>query len=149
MDVIIADHHRVQSKMPDAFAWIHPGMAASEHSETPCGSTMAFKLAEALWRSFIGPNDPERLPNIFLFDHLDLVALGILADRMPLTGENRSLVWHGLRRLAKTRKEGLASLLRFFRLKGDTVTVRPSDLANHSHAKNAAGCLGQPQWATA
>jgi single-stranded-DNA-specific exonuclease len=71
IDVIIADHHRVQSKMPDAFAWIHPGMTESEHSENPCGSTMAFKLAEGLWRSFIGPSDPERL-QYFLFDDLDL-----------------------------------------------------------------------------
>jgi single-stranded-DNA-specific exonuclease len=129
IDVIVADHHRINEGaggpcLPAGrFAWIHPGMTAAEHSETPCGSVMAFKLAEALWRSFIGPSDPERL-QYFLFDHLDLVALGILADRVPLTGENRALAWHGLRRLAKTRKEGLASLLRFFRLKGETLTVR-------------------------
>ena len=58
LDVIIADHHRIQTNMPDAFAWIHPGMSAGEHHETPCGSVMAFKLAEALWRSFIGSDDP-------------------------------------------------------------------------------------------
>jgi single-stranded-DNA-specific exonuclease len=145
-DVIIADHHRVQAKLPEAFAWIHPGMTDAGHSESPCGSTMAFKLAEALWRSFIGPNDPERL-QYFLFDHLDLVALGILADRVPLTGENRTLVWHGLRRLAKTRKEGLASLLRFFRLKGDTVTVRQATW-QIIPLLNAAGRLGQPHWTT-
>jgi single-stranded-DNA-specific exonuclease len=144
LDVIIADHHRMQAKMPEAYAWIHPGMSVSEHSETPCGSTMAFKLAEGLWRSFIGPNDPERL-EYFLFDHLDLVALGILADRMPLTGENRALVWHGLRRLAKTRKEGLASLLRFFRLKGDSITVRQATW-QIIPMLNAAGRLGQPHW---
>ena len=146
LEVIIADHHRMQAKMPEAFAWIHPGMSVSEHSETPCGSTMAFKLAEGLWRSFIGPDDPARL-EYFLFDHLDLVALGILADRMPLTGENRALVWHGLRRLAKTRKEGLASLLRFFRLKGESITVRQATW-QIIPMLNAAGRLGQPQWAT-
>jgi len=106
---------------------------------------MAFKLAEGLWRSFIGPSDPERL-QYFLFDHLDLVALGILADRVPLTGENRALVWHGLRRLAKTRKEGLAALLRFFRLKGDVVTVRQATW-QIIPLLNAAGRLGKPHWA--
>jgi single-stranded-DNA-specific exonuclease len=107
---------------------------------------MAFRLAEGLWRSFIGPSDPERL-QYFLFDHLDLVALGILADRVPLTGENRALVWHGLRRLAKTRKEGLASLLRFFRIKGEAVTVRQATW-QIIPLLNAAGRLGKPHWAT-
>ena len=59
---------------------------------------------------------------------------------MPLTGHNRTLVWHGLRRLAKTRKEGLASLLRFFRLKGETVTVRQATW-QISPLLNAAGRL--------
>ena len=112
----------------------------------PAAAVMAFKLAEGLWRSFIGPDDPARL-EYFLFDHLDLVALGILADRVPLTGENRALVWHGLRRLARTRKEGLASLLRFFRIKGDVVTVRQATW-QIIPLLNAAGRLGQPQWAT-
>jgi single-stranded-DNA-specific exonuclease len=146
IEVIVADHHRMLDERPPAFAWIHPGMTASEHSENPCGSTMAFKLAEGLWRSFIGPDDPARL-EYFLYDHLDLVALGILADRVPLTGENRALVWHGLRRLAKTRKEGLAALLRFFRIKGDVVTVRQATW-QIIPLLNAAGRLGQPQWTT-
>jgi single-stranded-DNA-specific exonuclease len=120
-------------------------MTSEEHAESPCGTVMAFKLAEALWRSFIDPSDPERL-NYFLFDHLDLVALGILADRVPLTGENRMFVWHGLRRLAKTRKEGLASLLRFFRIKGNPVTVRQATW-QIIPLLNAAGRLGEPKQA--
>jgi len=145
IDVIIADHHRVQSEIPVAWAWIHPGMTVKEHSESPCGTVMAFKLAEALWRTFIDPADPERL-HYFLYDHLDLVALGILADRVPLVGENRMLVWHGLRRLANTRKEGLAALLRFFRIKGNPVTVRQATW-QIIPLLNAAGRLGQPEQA--
>ncbi len=159
IDVIVADHHRMLPVPPPAFAWIHPESSASPQpspdgrgrpapgeAETPCGSVMAFKLAEALWRSFIGSDDPERL-HYFLYDHLDLVALGILADRMPLTGHNRTLVWHGLRRLAKTRKEGLACLLRFFRLKAETITVRQATW-QVIPLLNAAGRLGQPHWTT-
>ena len=56
-------------------------------------------------------------------------------------------MWHGLRRLAQTRKEGLASLLRFFRLKGDRVTVRQATW-QIIPMLNAAGRLGQPQWAS-
>ena len=165
IDVIVADHHRMLAERPPAFAWIHPQACASPpaplplgeggpdakrrgtgEAETPCGAVMAFRLAEGLWRSFIGPSDPERL-QYFLFAHLDLVALGILADRVPLTGENRALVWHGLRRLAKTRKEGLASLLRFFRIKGEVVTVRQATW-QIIPLLNAAGRLGKPHWAT-
>ncbi len=158
MDVIVADHHRMLPVRPPAFAWIHPGAVVSPQPSpdgrgrpgpgeagTPCGSVMAFKLAEGLWRSFIGSSDPERL-HYFLYDHLDLVALGILADRVPVTGENRALVWHGMRRLAKTRKEGLASLLRFFRIKGNSVTVRQATW-QIIPLLNAAGRLGKPHWA--
>lgn len=145
IDVIVADHHRIQADLPPAFAWIHPGASETAHQETPCGSVMAFKLAEAIWRTYIDPADPARL-DYFLYSHLDLVALGILADRVPLVGENRALVWHGLRRLARTTKTGLASLLRFFHLKGDAITVRQASW-QIIPLLNAAGRLGQPQWA--
>ncbi len=145
IDIIVADHHRMQEDKPLVFAWIHPAMFAGEHEEKPCGSVMAFKLAEALWRTYIDASEPERL-DYFLYSHLDLVALGILADRVPLTGANRAMVWHGLRRLARTSKTGLASLMRFFRIKGDPVTVRQASW-QIIPLLNAAGRLGQPQWA--
>jgi single-stranded-DNA-specific exonuclease len=109
---------------------------------------MAFKLAHALWLSFLGDQDPERL-DYFLFSHLDLVSLGILADRMPLRGENRILVWHGLRRLAYSRKAGLSSLTRFFRVTPRTapVTVREATW-QLIPILNAAGRLGRPDITT-
>ncbi len=145
IEVIVADHHRMQEARPEAFAWIHPGVATEDHDEKPCGSVMAFHLAEALWRTYIDPSDHDRL-DYFLYSHLDLVALGILADRVPLTGANRAMVWHGLRRLAKTSKTGLAALMRFFRIKGNPVTVRQASW-QIIPLLNAAGRLGQPQWA--
>ena len=115
VEVIVADHHRLSADRPPALAWIHPEVQTEPSGEeTPAGCVMAFKLAQALWTSYLGENDAERL-DYFLFDHLDLVCLGILADRMPLTGENRTLVWHGLRRLSHSRKVGLNCLTRFFR----------------------------------
>jgi single-stranded-DNA-specific exonuclease len=148
IDVIIADHHRLPENRPEVFAWIHPGVMEGESEEEPSGCVMAFKLAQALWLSFLGSNDPGRM-DYFLFDHLDLLSLGILADRMPLTGENRIFVWHGLRRLAQTRKVGLAALLRFFRLtpRSGPITVREATW-QLIPLMNAAGRLGQPQWAT-
>jgi single-stranded-DNA-specific exonuclease len=178
IDVIVADHHRMAAERPAAFAWVHPASVSDEVAETcagtaaantyapaapdliiqgdgtavastyaPAGCVMAFKLAQALWISFLGADDAERL-DYFLFDHLDVLALGILADRVPLTGENRIFVWHGLRRLARTRKGGLASLLRFFRLlpRATAVSVREASW-QIIPMLNAAGRLGQPRWA--
>lgn len=145
VDVIVADHHRSPSLRPAALAWIHPDTLEPDSKEAPAGCVMAFKLAHALWISFLGDADPDRL-DYFLFEHLDLVCLGILADRMPLVGENRVLVWHGLRRLAQSRKVGLSQLTRFFRL---TPRVGPLTVRQASWQLipllNAAGRLGHPE----
>lgn len=148
VDVIVADHHRLPSEgeRPAALAYIHPGVMEGFSEEKPAGCVMAFKLAQALWLRFVG-KDAARM-DYFLFDHLDLLCLGILADRMPLVGENRIFVWHGLRRLAFTRKGGIASLMRFFRLlpRSGPVSVREASW-QIIPLLNAAGRLGQPQWA--
>ena len=142
IQVIVADHHRI-GQADKALAWIHPGTLPREMDEKPAGCVLAFKLAHGLWRSFLG-DDRARL-DYFLFEHLDLVALGILADRVPVVGENRVLVWHGLRRLARTRKTGLATLLRFFRLTPRTgpISVREATW-RIIPMLNAAGRLRQP-----
>jgi single-stranded-DNA-specific exonuclease len=143
IDVIVADHHRFGASRPEAFAWIHPGTL--EHGGDPAGCVMAFKLAHAIWISFLGESDPDRM-DYFLFSQLDLVAMGLLADRMPLRGENRILVWHGLWRLANSRKVGLSALTRFFRL-----TPRSGPLSVREVTwqlipmLNAGGRLGRPE----
>jgi single-stranded-DNA-specific exonuclease len=144
IDVIVADHHRFTETRPPALAWIHPGTLEKNHGSTPAGCVMAFKLAQAIWLSFLGPNDPERM-DYFLFSHLDLVCMGILADRMPLLGDNRILVWHGLRRLAYSRKTGLASLMRFFRLLPRSTPLSVREVSwQIIPILNAGGRLGRP-----
>lgn len=144
VDVIVADHHRLFGEKPPAFAWIHPQTLEDQSGAMPAGCVMAFKLAQAIWLSFLGQNDPERM-DYFLFSHLDLVCLGILADRVPLKGENRTLVWHGLRRLAYSRKLGIAALTRFFRLtpRSGPLTVREVSW-QLIPILNAGGRLGRP-----
>jgi single-stranded-DNA-specific exonuclease len=144
VQVIVADHHRL-GEPGEALAWIHPATVDGAGDYHPAGCGMAFKLAHALWLAFIGPHDPSRL-DYFLYDHLDVLALGILADRVPLTGENRTYVWHGLRRLPRTRKTGLATLLRFFRLipRAAPITVREATW-RLIPLLNAAGRLHRPE----
>jgi single-stranded-DNA-specific exonuclease len=119
-------------------------MLEASDGAAPAGCVMAFKLAQAIWMTFLGKEDPERM-DYFLFSHLDLISLGILADRMPLHGENRILVWHGLRRLAYSRKAGIAALTRFFRLtpRSGPLTVREVTW-QIIPLLNAGGRLGRP-----
>lgn len=105
IDVIVTDHHRPGPALPDARAVVNPMRVDADVPFRPlAGVGVAFKLVAALF-SRRGVPDPE------LYQHLDLVALGTVADQMPLTGENRILVRAGLRALARTRKPGLRALL--------------------------------------
>src|SRR6201999_1528036 len=77
--------------------------------------------------------------------HLDLLALGILADRVPLTGENRVFTALGLQRLAQTRKPGLEALMRFFHLLPRTAAITVEEASwQIIPILNAAGRLGRP-----
>jgi single-stranded-DNA-specific exonuclease len=106
IDVVVTDHHRPGPELPAALAVVNPMRADAGYPfQGLAGVGVAFKLVSALFAR-AGVPDPE------LYQHLDLVALGTVADQMPLTGENRALVRAGLRALARTRKPGLRALLR-------------------------------------
>ena len=104
-DVVVTDHHRPGDRMPAALAVVNPMRAESRYPFRPlAGVGVAFKLVQAL---FGRAGIPEAEAN----QHLDLVAIGTVADQMPLLGENRILVKAGLRALARSRKPGVRSLL--------------------------------------
>jgi single-stranded-DNA-specific exonuclease len=104
-DVVVTDHHRPGDRMPAALAVVNPMRAESRYPFQPlAGVGVAFKLVQAL---FERAGIPEAEAN----QHLDLVAIGTVADQMPLLGENRILVKAGLRALARSRKPGVRSLL--------------------------------------
>ncbi len=104
-DVIVTDHHRPGRRLPGAVAVVNP---MREDSEYPfrdlAGVGVAFKLVQALFAAE-GIAAPEAN------QHLDLVAIGTVADQMPLVDENRALVRAGLRVLQRSRKPGLRAIL--------------------------------------
>ena len=105
IDVVVTDHHRPGSEIPRAIAVVDPMLPGSHYPfRDLAGVGVAFKLLSALYER-VGADAPS------LNQHLDLVALGTVADQMPLTGENRILVRAGLRALERSRKTGLRSLL--------------------------------------
>ena len=104
-EVVVTDHHLPGDVLPPATAVVDPKRRDCPSPDKHlCGAGVAFKLAQALCRELgLSPNLPLHL--------LDYVALATVADVVPLAGENRILVRHGLRLLARTRWTGLRALV--------------------------------------
>ncbi|MDQ0158729.1 single-stranded-DNA-specific exonuclease RecJ [Alkalibacillus salilacus] len=106
IDLIITDHHEPQDTMPDAFAIIHPNLSGQYPFDDLAGVGVAFKLAHAL----IG-EVPTWLTSY--------VAIGTVADLVPLRGENRLLVKQGLSILSKECQPGIEALKQLGKLEGN------------------------------
>lgn len=114
VDVLVLDHHQISKPAPMAVALVNPQQTQAPTLKTQdfkelCSVGLAFKLAHALVKRGREIN----LPGAADFDLrplLDLVALGTIADLVPLTGENRILVSAGLERLNTTQRPGLVAL---------------------------------------
>src|SRR3954471_2117065 len=114
VDVIVVDHHKCASRLPDAFAIVNPNRLDESDEGAGHGPLaavgMAFLLGAALLRAlrgrgrFAGREEPK------LIELLDLVALGTVADVAQLRGLNRAFVAQGLKVMAARRNIGLAAL---------------------------------------
>lgn len=106
IDVVVTDHHLPGPVLPPANAIVDPQQPGDDSGlGMLCGTGIAFKLVQALVPAL---ELPETLP----LHLLDLAAIATVADVVPLVGENRILVRHGLRLLEHTRWPGLRALLR-------------------------------------
>ncbi len=104
MDVIVTDHHVPPDYLPPALAVVDPKRSDSRFTTDLAGVGVAFKLLEALMR---GSGRDGLLNNL-----LDLVALGTVADMVPLLGDNRYWVRRGLDLLNSTERVGLQEMMR-------------------------------------
>lgn len=118
LEVIITDHHQPGQKLPKAEAIINPWQAGDKYPfKDLAGVGVAFKLAQALLASDkCSVVSDKKIPKGWEKWLLDLVALGTVADCMPLLGENRTLVRYGLIVLAQTQRVGLQELMKVARL---------------------------------
>ncbi len=111
VDVIVTDHHEPGPEIAPAIAVINPRRGSDEASHVLAGVGVAFKLAHALLKR---ARSLSKSPSWAQFDPrqlLDLVALGTVADMVPLIHENRILVAHGLKHLDRTTRAGLRALI--------------------------------------
>ena len=112
VDSIITDHHETDTTLPSAAAVINPKRkdCPTISLKNIAGVGVAFKLAQALVQANLIKNGQEKWL-------LDLVLIGTICDNMTLTGENRIFGYFGIKVLEKTRRPGLAELMRRARVK--------------------------------
>ena len=121
LDMIITDHHSIGPEMPPALAVINPKQEGCQGNEDLAGVGVAFMLAKALllhrWRT-----DRAGYPDLRQSDLLDLVAIGTVADVVPLDKSlNRRLVRHGLNTINEMRRQGINALVQVAGLKPDQI----------------------------
>lgn len=142
IEVIVLDHHQVSSPPPPAVALVNPQLGGG-FGEL-CSAGLAFKLVHALVKRMRDLGLPAA-DALDLRAQLDLVALGTIANLVPLLGENRILVSAGLEHLNSTPRPGLIAL--------KTIAASPPVLGTHDVAfqlaprLNAAGRLEDAQGA--
>lgn len=140
MDLVVIDHHEVGPELPDVAALVNPCRADCTFPFKHLASVgLAFYFAGALRRALAGADWPGPLPD--LRDLLDLVALGTVADIVPLVQDNRVFTTHGLRRINQRPRFGMAALCAVSDLGGRPVTA--GNIAFQLAPRlNAAGRLG-------
>ena len=131
VDVIVLDHHEPKSALPNCVAIVNPKTLDSGF-EYLCSVGIVFKLCHALLKT-------RPLPDFDLKSKLDLVALGTVADIVPLCSENRVLVQRGAIEIAQTSRIGLRKLMQ---VAGVRPPILPEDIGYRLGPRlNAAGRL--------
>ena len=124
IDLIITDHHTPGEIIPAACAVINPLQpGCNAPFNKLAGVGIAFKLAVALRSRLRREGYFESIPEPNLKEYLDLVALGTIADLVPLVGENRTIVLYGLQEMATSSRVGIAALKKVADIKAEVSTV--------------------------
>lgn len=110
LDVIVTDHHEATGALPAALAIVNPKLGADDSQKILAGVGVAFKFCHALVKD-ARKNGRSGADKIDLRDFLEWVAVGTVADIVPLRGENRILVRHGLARLNQAPGIGWQALI--------------------------------------
>ena len=140
LDFIITDHHTVPEVKPNSFSIVNPKQKDCEYPfKEICAAGVAFNLIMALRHKLreVGHFEFIKEPN--LARYLDLVAIGTIADSMPILGVNRIFVQNGLKEIPRTERIGLVAML-----KNDKASYTARDVSFEIAPKiNATGRVGK------
>ncbi|MDZ4840311.1 MAG: single-stranded-DNA-specific exonuclease RecJ [Bacteroidota bacterium] len=110
IDFIIGDHHTVGDELPNAIAVLNPKRPDCEYPyKELSGCGISYKLAEAYAEKYNIRFDPAK--------YLDLVAISVAADLVPMTGENRIMSYHGLQLINNNPRPGIKALIELSKIK--------------------------------
>lgn len=113
IDFIVCDHHMPDKELPPAIAILNPKQTDCNYPyKELCGCGVGFKLMSAL-------SEKLNLPEESFLEYLDLVAVAIAADIVPMTGENRILAYYGLKKVNETPNNGIRALSFLSGLQGE------------------------------
>jgi len=143
IDVVITDHHEPGNVLPRAAAQINPKLTGSLYPfRDLSGVGVAFKLACAIVQSLSRGRQTSNELRGFLLDAVGLVALGTVADVVPLLGENRILARYGLKALQTSQQAGVDALIESVDLRG--VDISSADISFRIAPRlNAAGRMAE------
>jgi single-stranded-DNA-specific exonuclease len=117
LDFIICDHHTPGDKIPEAVAVLDPKREDCKYPyKELSGCGVGFKLLQAYTQQTQGDFKE-------LYSYLDIVAISIASDIVPITGENRVLAYYGLKELNQTKKEGLKAIIEVAGLKDKKIII--------------------------
>lgn len=147
IDVIVTDHHNIGDREPDAHGFVNPKMAGQPSDLAGLsGVGVAFYLAVALRMSLRERGRWNSQPEPNLKSYCDLVAIGTVADMVPLRGINRLLTWTGLEQINTGTRPGILALLAASGVRHKPYTA--DDIAFRLAPRiNAAGRLAHPKMA--
>ena len=118
IDFIICDHHVPDDRLPDAVAILNPKLEGNPYPfKHLSGCGVGFKFMQAFAQS-------NGLTNSYELDSLlDLVAVSIAADIVPITGENRIMAYYGIKRLNTNPNMGLRSIIKICGMANKEITI--------------------------
>jgi len=143
LDIIICDHHRPGEALPNAYAVLDPKRLDCDYPfKELCGCGVGFKLMQAYLKL-------QGLDETIAFEYLDLVAVAIGADIVPIVDENRVLAYYGLKLLNENPRIGMQALMREHKRVGSmtitdvvfTIAPRINAAGRMKHAHNAVRLL--------
>lgn len=146
LELIISDHHQFSDSLPEAAAIVHPRLPGHNYPFPDlCGAGVAFKIAWAVCKLASGSNKVSDSLRQFLFRALGFAAIGTVADVVPLRGENRILVTHGLSCMKESAPLGLQQLMKLTSLDQKSALASEDIAFSIAPRLNASGRLGQAQ----
>lgn len=134
IDVIVTDHHKILEEYGDDIFTINPKVSKTYEFKSLSGAGVALKLAEAVYSKL-------NVSASKLYEYMDIIMIGTVADVVPMVDENRIIIKKGLEVIKNTKVKGLTYLLNYLKLKNKDITT--TDVSYFiSPLLNALGRIG-------